>query len=291
MSIRTVKNYINGKFVEAENSGYVDVENPSTGEILAKNPLSTQAEVQRAIDAAAEAYKTWSKTPVSRRVQPLYKLVDLLKKNEDTIARVLSGEMGKSLPDAHAEIKRSLENCEVACGMPVLLQGDKLIGSSFDIDGEVLNLPLGVFAMIAPFNFPAMVPFWFLPYVIATGNTFIIKASKQVPLTMELIAGYIDQIGLPPGVFNLVNGDRVVADTFMNSDIVKGVSVVGSTPVCKIVAEKCAKTNKRFQAMGAAKNHLVAMPDAKVDDMIAHGRSSRVARRGRAIPWRRECLP
>jgi malonate-semialdehyde dehydrogenase (acetylating)/methylmalonate-semialdehyde dehydrogenase len=274
MNIKTVKNYINGKFVEAENSGYIDVENPSTGEILAKTPLSTRAEVERAIDAAAAAYKTWSKTPVSRRVQPLYKLVDLLKENEDTIARTLSEEMGKSLPDAHAEIKRSLENCEVACGMPVLLQGDKLIGSSFDIDGEVLNLPLGVFAMIAPFNFPAMVPFWFLPYAIATGNTYIVKASKQVPLTMELIAGYIDKIGLPAGVFNLVNGDRVVADTFMESNIVKGVSVVGSSPVCKIVAEKCAKTNKRFQAMGAAKNHLVAMPDAKVDDMIRNMISS-----------------
>jgi len=152
--------------------------------------------------------------------------------------------------------------------MPVLQQGDKLIGCSFDIDGEVIRLPIGVFAMIAPFNFPAMVPFWFLPYAIATGNTYVVKASKQVPLTMGLIADYIDQSGLPAGVFNLVNGDRVVADTFVFSDKVKGVSVVGSTPVCKIVAEKCAKTNKRFQAMGAAKNHLVAMPDAKVDEVI-----------------------
>jgi malonate-semialdehyde dehydrogenase (acetylating) / methylmalonate-semialdehyde dehydrogenase len=182
--------------------------------------------------------------------------------------------MGKSLPDARAEMKRVLENCEVSCGMPVLQQGDKLIGSSFDIDGEVLRLPLGIFAMIAPFNFPAMVPFWFLPYAIATGNTFIIKASKQVPLTMQLITEYIDQIGLPPGVYGLVNGDKVVADAFMDSPKIKGISIVGSTPTCKIVAEKCAKSNKRFQAMGGAKNHLVAMPDAKIDDVIRNMISS-----------------
>jgi malonate-semialdehyde dehydrogenase (acetylating)/methylmalonate-semialdehyde dehydrogenase len=260
--------------VEAECTGYVDVENPSTGEILARNPLSTPEEVTRAIQSAADAYPAWSRTPVSRRVQPLYKLAALLKDNEETIARTLSEEMGKSLPDARAEMKRVFENVEVACGMPVLQQGDKLIGGSFGIDGEVLNLPMGVFAMIAPFNFPAMVPFWFLPYAIATGNTFVIKASKQVPLTMELIAGFIDQCDLPPGVFNLANGDRVVAETFMDSDLIQGVSIVGSTPVCRTVAEKCAKSNKRFQAMGGAKNHLVAMPDAKVDDVVRNMVSS-----------------
>lgn len=272
--MKIVKNYINGKWVEAENTGFVDVENPSTGEILGKVPLSTKAETNRAIDVADKAYKTWSQTPVARRVQPLYKLASLLRDNEEQIARVLSEEMGKSIPDACAEMKRVFENIEVACGMPVLQQGDKLIGSSFDIDGEVINLPLGVFAMIAPFNFPAMCPFWFLPYAIATGNTFVLKASKQVPMTMQLITEYIDQIGLPAGVYNLVNGDKVVADTFMESDKIKGISLVGSTPVCKQIAEKCAKTNKRFQAMGGAKNHLVAMPDAKIDDMIRNMISS-----------------
>jgi len=274
MNLKVVKNYINGKWVEAENTGFVDVENPSTAEVIAKVPLSTPAEVNRAIDAADAAYKKWSQTPVTRRVQPLYKFVELLRANEDEIARVLSEEMGKSVPDAKAEMKRVFENIEVACGMPVLQQGDKLVGSSFDIDGEVINLPIGVFTMIAPFNFPAMCPFWFLPYAIATGNCFVLKASKQVPLTMELITKYIDQISLPAGVFNLVNGDRVVADTFMASDKVKGVSVVGSTRVCKQIAEKCAKANKRFQAMGGAKNHLVVMPDAKVDDVIRNMISS-----------------
>ncbi len=268
MSIKIVKNYVNGLWREAENTGYLDVENPSTGEILAKTPLSSQAEVNQAIDAAYEAYKSWKNLPVARRVQPLYQLVDLLRQNEDKIARLLVSEMGKSIPDAVAEMKRIFENIEVACGMPVLQQGDKLIGASFGIDGEVIRLPIGVFAMVAPFNFPAMVPFWFLPYALATGNTYIVKASEQVPLTMQLITEYIDQCDFPPGVFNLVNGDKIVAETFMESPKVKGVSLVGSSDTCKIIAEKCAKANKRFQAMGAAKNHLVAMPDAKMDDMI-----------------------
>jgi malonate-semialdehyde dehydrogenase (acetylating)/methylmalonate-semialdehyde dehydrogenase len=250
------------------------VENPSTGEILAQSPLSTTAETNRAIEAAAAAYKTWSQTPVSRRVQPLFKLVELLKTNEEKIARTLVAEMGKSLADAGAEMKRVLENCEVACGMPVLQQGDKLVGCSAGMDGEVIRLPLGVFTMIAPFNFPAMVPFWFLPYAIATGNTFVVKASKQVPMTMQMITEYIDSIGLPPGVFNLVNGDKAVAEAFMDHPKVKGVSVVGSTPTCRVIAERCAKANKRFQAMGGAKNHLVVMPDAKVDEVIRNMISS-----------------
>jgi len=274
VSKKIVKNYVNGLWREAENTGYLDVENPSTGEILAKTPLSSRAEVNQAIDAAYEAYKGWMNLPVERRVQPLYKLVDLLRQNEDKISRLLVSEMGKSIPDAIAEMKRIYENVEVACGMPVLQQGDKLIGASFGIDGEVIRLPLGVFAMVAPFNFPAMVPFWFLPYALATGNTYIVKASEQVPLTMQLITEYIDQCDFPPGVFNLVNGDKIAVETFLESPKVKGVSLVGSSDTCKIIAEKCAKANKRFQAMGSAKNHLVAMPDAKMDEMIRNMISS-----------------
>ena len=268
MALKIVKNYVDGKWLEPENSGYLDVENPSTAEIIGKTPLSTVAEVNRAVDAAAEAFKTWSQTPVARRVQPLYKLDALLREHEEKIARTLVEEMGKSLPDARAEMKRIFENIEVACGMPVLQQSDKLIGASYDIDGEVIRLPLGVFAMIAPFNFPAMVPFWFLPYAIATGNTYVLKASEQVPLTMQLIAEYIDQSGLPKGVFNLVNGDRTAGEALIANPNVKGISLVGSTKTCRIVSEKCAENHKRCQALGSAKNHLVAMPDAKIDEMI-----------------------
>lgn len=263
-----LKNYIGGKWVEAECSGHIDVTNPSTGEVIAESPLSTTAETNRAIAAAEEAFKTWKITPASRRVAPLFKLAQLLRDNEEEIARVLTREQGKSLTDSRAEMKRVFENVEVACGMPVMQQGDKLIGGSFDIDGEVIKLPLGVFGMIAPFNFPAMVPFWFIPYAIASGNTFVLKTSKQVPMTMQLITQYMEEAGIPDGVFNLVNGDSTVADALMSNPVVKGVSLVGSTAVCRIVAEKCAKTNKRFQAMGGAKNHLVVMPDAKVSDVI-----------------------
>ena len=268
MSLKTVKNYVDGKWITPENNGYLDIENPSTGQIIGKTPLSTPEETNRAIDAAAQAFKAWSRTPVARRVQPLYELDSLLRENEEKIARTLVEEMGKSLPDARAEMKRIFENIEAACGMPVLQQGDKLIGASYDIDGEVIRLPIGVFAMIAPFNFPAMVPFWFLPYALATGNTYVVKASEQVPLTMQLITEYIGQTGLPKGVFNLVNGDRVVGQTLIENPSVKGVSLVGSTRTCKIVSEMCAQNQKRCQAMGSSKNHLVAMPDARVDDML-----------------------
>ncbi|MHC4330351.1 MAG: aldehyde dehydrogenase family protein, partial [Planctomycetota bacterium] len=288
MALKIVGNYVDGEWFEPENDGYIDVENPSTGQIIARTPLSTAAETNRAIDAAAEAFRDWSQTPVARRIQPLYQLDSLLRENEEKIARTLVEEMGKSLPDARAEMKRIFENIEVACGMPVMQQGDKLIGSSYDIDGEVIRLPIGVFAMIAPFNFPAMVPFWFLPYAIATGNTYVLKASEQVPLTMQLITEYIDRIGLPKGVFNLVNGDKVVGRTLVENPLVKGVSLVGATPTCKMVSAQCAQNvslvgatptckmvsaqcaqnHKRCQAMGSAKNHLVAMPDAKIDDML-----------------------
>ena len=268
MALQIVRNYVDGKWIEPENNGHLDIENPSTGQTIGKAPLSTVDEVNRAIDAAAKAFKTWSRTPVARRVEPLYKLDALLRKYEEKIARTLVEEMGKSLPDARAEMKRIFENIEVACGMPVLQQGDKLIGASYGIDGEVIRLPIGVFAMIAPFNFPAMVPFWFLPYAIATGNTYVVKVSEQVPLTMQLITEFIDQAGLPKGVFNLVNGDKIVGQALIENPAVKGVSLVGSTRTCRIVSEKCAQNHKRCQAMGSAKNHLVAMPDAKVDDML-----------------------
>ena len=272
--VALMKNYIGGKWVEAEASGVIDVLNPSTGEAIAQVPLSTKAETDRAIAAAAEAYKTWGKTPVARRVQPLFKLAQLLRDDEDKLARILVRENGKSLTDSRAEMKRVFENIEVACGMPVMQQGDRLIGGSFDMDGEVIRLPMGVFGMIAPYNFPAMVPFWFLPYAIATGNTFVLKTSKQVPMTMQAIAQYIEDAGVPAGVFNLVNGDAVVADALMSSPLVRGVSLVGSTPTARIVAKKCAETNKRFQAMGGAKNHLVVMPDAKMQGVIRNMTSS-----------------
>jgi malonate-semialdehyde dehydrogenase (acetylating)/methylmalonate-semialdehyde dehydrogenase len=263
-----VKNYINGRFVEAENAEFLDVENPSTGEIIGRVPLSSPAEVKHTVDVAQEAYRDWSRTPVGRRVSYLFRLNEAMRAHEEELARQIAEENGKSIPDAVAEMKRAIENVEVACAMPVLQQGDNIIGSSFEIDGEVIRLPLGVFGMIAPFNFPAMVPFWFLPYAIATGNTFIVKPSQQVPFTIQRIAELVDEIGLPPGVFNVVHGDGRTGSSLIEDRRVKGVSLVGSSAVARQVAAQCAQAGKRFQAMGGAKNHLVVLPDARVDDVV-----------------------
>jgi malonate-semialdehyde dehydrogenase (acetylating)/methylmalonate-semialdehyde dehydrogenase len=263
-----LKNYVNGQWIQSQSSEYLDIENPGTGEIFSQVPLSTAAEADFAVESAHRAFPEWSSTPVARRVSYLYSFLELVQKNENLIARALVKEMGKSIPDAMAEMKRLIENVQVACGMPVMQQGDKVMGSSFDIDGEVLRLPLGVFTLIAPFNFPAMVPFWFIPYALATGNTYVMKPSEQVPCTMQLITEYFNQAGLPPGVFNLVNGDKSVAAAFMENKLVKGVSMVGSSRVCRLVAETCSRHNKRYQALGSAKNHLVVMPDARIDEVV-----------------------
>ncbi|MBL9135942.1 MAG: CoA-acylating methylmalonate-semialdehyde dehydrogenase [Verrucomicrobiales bacterium] len=269
-----LKNYVGGCWIDAERSGALPVENPSTGAILGQVPLSTPTEVERAVATAASAFTSWSRTPASRRAEYLFGLLERLRANEEVLARSITEENGKSLPDARAEMKRLIENCEVATGMPVLQQGDKLVGASDGIDGEVIRLPLGVFAMAGPFNFPGMVPFWFLPYAIGAGNTFVLKPSEQTPLTMQRIAGLIHDAGLPAGVFNLVHGDRTVVETLIANPRVKGLSLVGSSRTARLIAEQCARAGKRFQAMGGAKNHLVVMPDAHVDEAVRNMVSS-----------------
>jgi malonate-semialdehyde dehydrogenase (acetylating)/methylmalonate-semialdehyde dehydrogenase len=263
-----LKNYINGQWVEPENSGYLEVENPSTGEIIGELPLSTAAELDRAVAAAKAAFPGWSATPVARRCDPMYRLAEMIRDQSDDIARMITTEMGKSLPDARAEMKRNLENCRVACSMPSLIQGDNIINVAPGIDGEVIHMPVGVFGMIAPFNFPAMVPFWFLPYAVASGNTYVLKSSRQVPMTMAMQFDMMDKCGFPPGVLNLVNGSRDVSQAMMESPDVDGISFVGSTDTGRIVAEACARTGKRCQVFGSAKNYLVVMPDAKLDEVV-----------------------
>jgi malonate-semialdehyde dehydrogenase (acetylating)/methylmalonate-semialdehyde dehydrogenase len=268
MTVRKLKNFVGGEWSEPKGGDWIDVENPSTGGTIARVPLSGRREADAAIAAARAAFPAWAATPVDRRVAPLFRLAGMIRDHKETLARAVTEECGKSLPDARAEIDRTLENVETACGMPVLQQGDKLVGAAPGIDGEVLRLPIGVFTVVPPFNFPAMVPFWFIPYAIATGNTVVIKPSEQVPLTMQILAGYFDQTGLPPGVFNMVNGAKEVVQAFMASPDVAGLSFVGRTETCRIIVEGCARTNKRFQAMGGAKNHLVVMPDAKIDEVV-----------------------
>jgi len=268
MEVIELKNYVAGQWVTPEHHGLLDIEQPSTAEVIARVPLSKKAETDRAVAAAKAAYQGWSATPVARRCEFLWELANQIRANTEDLARLITRENGKSLPDSRAEVKRALENTEVACGMPVLQQGDKLVGASFDIDGEVLRVPIGPFGMIAPFNFPLMVPFWFFPYALATGNTYVLKPSEQVPLSATRVAEMIDRAGFPPGVFNVVHGDRRAAEALVESGDVRGISFVGTSGVARIIATRCAETNKRFQALGSAKNHLVAMPDAKIDDMI-----------------------
>lgn len=266
-STAAMMNYIGGEFVPSAGSG-LDVANPSTGETIATVPLSPRAEAQAAISAAAAAFPRWSATPVPARVGYLFRLLDAIRAREEELSRLIVLEMGKSLSDARAEVKRLVQNLEVACGMPMMQQGSKLVGAAADIDVETLPMPVGVFGMFAPFNFPGMVPFWFLPYALATGNTFVLKPSELVPCTMQAVARMIHETGLPPGVFNLVNGDKEVAREFMENPLVAGVSMVGSTPVARLTAEVCGREGKRFQALGGAKNHLVVMPDAPVDEVV-----------------------
>lgn len=263
-----LRNYVGGAYVPATAPAALDVENPSTGETICRVPLSSAADVDAAVRVAAAAFPAWAATPVSRRVRPLFALAALLRRDEEALCRVLVREMGKSLPDARAEMKRAIENVEAACAMPMLQQGDLLVGAAPDIDGEVIRVPIGVFAIIAPFNFPAMVPFWFLPYAAATGNTLIVKASEQVPNTLDRIFALIHEAGFPPGVCNLVHGDRVAAEALIDHPDVAGVSFVGSSRVAQSVAQRCAALGKRFQALGSAKNHLVVMPDADLDECV-----------------------
>jgi len=268
MSMVINKNFIRNQFIDSKSTQFLDVENPSTGEIISRVPISTQEEVDEAIASACSAFPAWSNTPVSRRVRYLFEFVELLIKNEDKIARTLVSEMGKSLPDAKAELKRAIENCECACAMPVVQQGEKLPNAAPNIDGEVLRVPIGVFAIIPPYNFPAMVPMWFLPYAIASGNTVIVKPSEIVPNTMQLIFELLQKTGIPEGVVSLVNGDKTVAKALIEDPRVAGICFVGSTRVAKEVASKCGALGKRFIALGSAKNHLVVMPDANIEETV-----------------------
>ncbi len=264
-----LRNYVGGEWVAATATETLQVVNPATGQALAEVPLSNQADLDRAVTAAQEAFWGWRQTPPQQRVQHLYRLKDLMEKHREEIARQVTEEHGKTLEDARGSVQRAIENVECACGIPSLMMGYGLEdGAARGIDEEVIRQPLGVFAAICPFNFPAMVPFWFLPYAVACGDTFIVKPSEQVPLTQQLIFGLIEQAGFPPGVLNLVNGSKVVVDAILDHPGIKGVSFVGSTPVARYVYRRAAENGKRVQAQGGAKNVLVIMPDAVLDKTV-----------------------
>src|SRR5436853_4363219 len=262
LSATKLPNYINRQWTESSSSDWHDVSNPATGDTLAQVPLSEPAEVARAVDAAAAAFPEWRRTPPEDRIQPLFKLKQLLEEHIDELGRIITQENGKTLSEAKGELRRAIENVEVACGIPMMMQGYNLEDVARSIDEMMIRQPLGVVAAITPFNFPAMIPFWFLPYAIACGNTFILKPSERVPLTMRYIYELLQQAGLPKGVVNLVNGGKAAVDALLEQPKVRAISFVGSTTVAKYIYARSGANGKRCQAQGGAKNHVIVLPDA-----------------------------
>src|ERR1700730_2669674 len=260
-----VENYINGAWHKATNTEFLDVINPATGEVIARSPISTKADLDAAVQAAAAAFPAWRRTPPGERIQYLFKLKFILEDHIDELAKLITLENGKTFLEAKAELRRGIENVEVACGIPMMMQGYNLEDITPGVDETLIRQPLGVVAAITPFNFPAMIPFWFLPYAIACGNTLILKPSERVPLTMRRAVELIEKTGLPKGIVNLVNGGREVVDAICDHPTIRAVSFVGSTPVAKHVYARSAAAGKRMQCQGGAKNHVIVLPDADMD--------------------------
>ena len=265
MTTETLKNYYGGQWVVSAASEHLPVNDPATNGVIGQVPLSSPDEVDKAVQAAAAAFESWRRTPATARIQPLFKLKDLLEVQFEEIARMISIENGKTLGESRGEMRRAIENVEVACGIPILMQSEFSEDIATGIDEFMIRQPLGVAAIIAPFNFPGMIPFWFLPYTVATGNTAVIKPSERCPMTMQIIAPMFEEAGFPPGVINLVNGGPEAVNALIDHPDVKAVSFVGSTPVARHVYARSAANGKRVQAQGGAKNPLVIMPDADVE--------------------------
>jgi malonate-semialdehyde dehydrogenase (acetylating)/methylmalonate-semialdehyde dehydrogenase len=261
----TLQNFIGGRWVAPHATEFFDVRNPAMGDVIGRTPLSTAADVDRAVGAAAEAFPAWRETPVNARAQVLYRFKALLEEHFEDLARTVTTEHGKTLDEARGSVRRGIECVEVAAGAPSLMQGSALEDIAAGIDCHVVRQPLGVCAAIAPFNFPAMVPMWFLPFAVVTGNTFVLKPSEQVPLSQRRMADLLSRCGLPPGVLNIVNGGADVVNAICDHPGIRAVSFVGSTPVARHVYQRAAHSGKRVQALGGAKNFVVVMPDADLE--------------------------
>jgi malonate-semialdehyde dehydrogenase (acetylating)/methylmalonate-semialdehyde dehydrogenase len=266
---RLLDNYIAGEWMPARAAtGELDVINPATGGALARVPLSGRADLDAAVEAARAALPEWRAVSVIARTRKLFELRERLVARSEDLARSVTTEMGKTIGDARAEVGRAVELLEAACGVPTTMQGRILEDVSRNIDAETVRQPVGVCAAIVPFNFPAMVPFWFLPFAIACGNTFVLKPSEQVPMSQQIVFEELHALGLPAGVVNLVNGGREVVEGIIEHPGIDAVSFVGSAPVAKLVYQGAAKAGKRVQALGGAKNHIVVMPDAVIDKTV-----------------------
>ena len=263
-----LRNFIGGRWVETRAREFLDVYNPARGEVIARTPLSTGEDLDAAVLAAKKAFPAWRDTPAVVRARSLFRFRQLLDENFEELARTVTTEHGKTIDESRGSVRRGIECVEVACGSPSLMMGYGLENISSGIDCQVIRQPVGVCAAIAPFNFPAMVPLWFLPFAVGTGNTIIVKPSEQVPLSQRLIFRLLEKCDLPPGVVNLVNGGREVVEAICDHPEIRAVSFVGSTPVAKAVWQRATHAGKRVQALGGAKNFVVVMPDADWDRSI-----------------------
>ncbi|HXS95698.1 MAG TPA: CoA-acylating methylmalonate-semialdehyde dehydrogenase [Candidatus Limnocylindrales bacterium] len=267
-AVGTVSFYINGAWEKPQGRTTQPVMNPATGSTIAEVPFATEADIDRAVRTAHDAFLKWRNVPVVDRVQVLYRYKTQLEKHTDELAAILTRENGKTKDDASAEVRRMVQMVEVACGMPTLMMGDSLNDVAAGIDCKTIRQPIGVCAGITPFNFPAMVPMWMWPFAIACGNTFVLKPSEKVPLTPTRAIELLHDAGLPPGVLNLVHGGKEAVNALLHHPQVKAVSFVGSTPIAKYVYATAAAEGKRVQALGGAKNHLVVMPDANMQKTV-----------------------
>src|SRR6058998_2414479 len=269
-TMRTLRNHIGGEWVESSAGDCLDITNPATADPLCRVPLSTARDVDQAVAAARAAFPAWRAVPPVVRARHLFRLKHVLDERFDEIAAIITRENGKTLDEARGSLRRGIENLEHACGIPTLMMGRALEDVAAGIDCEYVRQPLGVFVAVTPFNFPAMVPLWFWPYAIATGNTFILKPSEQVPFSPTRIVELAHEAGIPPGVLNLVHGGKDAVNALLAHPGITGISFVGSSPVAQYVYQEAAKYGKRVQALGGAKNHIIVMPDADLDRAVAN---------------------
>jgi malonate-semialdehyde dehydrogenase (acetylating)/methylmalonate-semialdehyde dehydrogenase len=260
-----LENYIGGRWMGASPAEYLPVTNPATGAVMTEVPLSGPEDVERAVQAALKAFPEWRRTPAGDRIQYLFKLKTMVEQNLDSLARTITNEAGKTYNESVGELRRGIENIETACGIPLMLQGVNSEDIASGIDEMMIRQPLGVVAAITPFNFPGMIPLWFLPYAIACGNTFILKPSEKVPMTAWKLFELLEKTGLPPGVVNLVNGGKAAVDALLDHPSTRAISFVGSSPVAKYIYSRAAASGKRAQCQGGAKNPVVVLPDTDLE--------------------------
>jgi malonate-semialdehyde dehydrogenase (acetylating) / methylmalonate-semialdehyde dehydrogenase len=266
MQVQTMlRNYVGGRWEAATSPDTLAVRNPATGDVIADVPLSSAADVAKAVKAASDALPAWRRTPPGDRIQPLFRLKALLDASFTDIARLITQEAGKTLGEAEGELKRGIENVEVATGIPSMMMGSNLEDIASGIDELMIRQPVGVVAVITPFNFPGMIPLWFIPYAVACGNTVILKPSEKTPMTMVRVLELIEQAGFPAGVVNLVHGGKDAVDALLDHPEVRAISFVGSTPVARYIYSRGAANGKRVQCQGGAKNPIVILPDADMD--------------------------